>query len=86
MKKLLLLCAPMVLAACAQPVQTSSVPMDMQAVADYNQRVATGNTVNTKQKKDEWELNASDRQPKTKIYVYPQPYIYPRVHLGYGYY
>lgn len=41
MKKLILIALPTLLAACSTPVQQSSVPMDMQAVADYQHRVAT---------------------------------------------
>ncbi|QIW16597.1 hypothetical protein A4G20_09765 [Pasteurellaceae bacterium RH1A] len=89
MKKLLLILAPaLLLTACATPTQTSSVPMDMKAVEDYNRRVATGNTVTERPayKQENWELNQSDRQPKQQARPVYHPRIYPSigVHRGWG--
>ncbi|HDL3364620.1 TPA: hypothetical protein PW400_002320, partial [Mannheimia haemolytica] len=51
MKKLILLGLSVALTACSTPQQQSTVPMDMQAVQDYHQRVINKQTVdkNTKQ-------------------------------------
>ncbi|WGE35026.1 hypothetical protein NYR62_05140 [Actinobacillus genomosp. 1] len=92
MKKLVLLTLPWVVVACSTPVQQSTVPMDMQAVAEYQQRVASGNTVSEQQKQrvaqqvepDE-PLNQSDKRPKVVRQVVREPVIYPSIGIGYGY-
>ncbi|EFX91421.1 Uncharacterised protein [Actinobacillus ureae] len=92
MKKVMLLALPFVVAACSAPEQQSTVPMDMQAVAEYQQRVASGNTVSEKQKRrvaqqiepDE-PLNQSDKRPKVVRQVVRDPVIYPSIGIGYGY-
>lgn len=87
MKKLLLCALPLAITACSTPVQQSTVPIDMQAVQEYQQRVASGNTVSVQQKQrvaqqvepDE-PLNQSDRRPKVRQV---QPVIYPSIGVGY---
>ncbi|VEI44842.1 Uncharacterised protein [Actinobacillus equuli] len=91
-EKVMLLALPFVAAACSAPEQQSTVPMDMQAVAEYQQRVASGNTVSEKQKQrvaqqiepDE-PLNQSDKRPKVVRQVVREPVIYPSIGIGYGY-
>ena len=85
MKKLMLCMIPLAITACSTPVQQSSVPMDMKAVQEYQQRVATGNTVTSSNQSEDWELNQSDREPKVKVYrAYPR--VYPTIgyHHGWG--
>lgn len=92
MKKLMLLALSLVTVACSAPEQQSTVPMDMQAVAEYQQRVTSGNTVSEKQKQrvaqqiepDE-PLNQSDKRPKVVRQVVREPVIYPSIDVGYGY-
>ncbi|WGE51169.1 hypothetical protein NYR68_01915 [Actinobacillus equuli subsp. haemolyticus] len=92
MKKVMLLALSFATAACSAPEQQSTVPMDMQAVAEYQQRVASGNTVSEKQKQrvaqqvepDE-PLNQSDKRPKVVRQVVREPVIYPSIGIGYGY-
>lgn len=76
---------PLAITACSTPVQQSSVPMDMKAVQEYQQRVATGNTVTSSNQSDDWELNQSDREPKVKVYQ-AHPRVYPTIgyHHGWG--
>ncbi|WGE69673.1 hypothetical protein NYR78_01685 [Actinobacillus equuli subsp. haemolyticus] len=92
MKKVMLLALPFVAAACSAPEQQSTVPMDMQAVAEYQQRVASGNTVSEKQKQrvaqqieSDEPLNQSDKRPKVVRQVVREPVIYPSIGIGYGY-
>lgn len=80
MKKYLLTLIPFVLAACSTPQQQSTVPMDMQTVQDYQQRVASGNTADKYTKPNEATLNQSDRE--TKVIV--RPVVRPSVGIGYG--
>ncbi|AUI65255.1 MULTISPECIES: hypothetical protein [Glaesserella] len=88
MKKLILCMMPLVITACSTPTQQSTVPMDMKAVQEYQQRVATGKTVTANSSEsEEWELNQSDREPKVKVYrSYPYPRVYPTIgyHHGWG--
>lgn len=92
MKKVMLLTLFFVAAACSAPEQQSTVPMDIKAVAEYQQRVASGNTVSEKQKQrvaqqiepDE-PLNQSDKHPKVVRQVVREPVIYPNIGIGYGY-
>ncbi|MDH2999020.1 hypothetical protein A1D22_03980 [Pasteurellaceae bacterium LFhippo2] len=88
MKKIVLCAVPVVLAACSSPVQQSTVPMDSQAVQEYNQRIASSasnkaNAQNRTQKEGEWQLNQSDNKPKV-VHVHTRPRVYPSVHYGYG--
>lgn len=84
MKKLVLSMMAMALAACSAPVQQSSVPMDMQTVQEYQQRVANAqNNIRSAEKQsDFWVLNQSDNKPK--IVVVHQPSVYPSAYYGYG--
>lgn len=81
--------------ACSTPTQQSSVPMDMKAVQDYQQRVASGNTVSPTAKEEAQELNQSDKAQKVKVYYHtPRARLYPSLYyqggyglgLGLGYY
>ncbi|MDD0823613.1 hypothetical protein PTQ27_03875 [Mannheimia sp. AT1] len=81
MKKLLLMTLPLVITACSTPTQKSTVPMDMQAVADYQQRVITKQTVNPNDKNDE-PLNQSDKRSKSTATPI-RPVIYPSIGVGY---
>lgn len=83
MKKIVLGAIALALAACSTPVQQSSVPMDMKAVEEYQQKIASGNTVSSTAKEDPWELNHSDRREKVKVYHHYErvPVIVP--HIGY---
>lgn len=84
MKKLLLCLAPLGVAACSTPVQQSTVPMDMKTVYEYQQRVASGNTVDRNAKPDNEPLNQSDKHPRARYApVVQQPVIYPSVGIGY---
>lgn len=74
-----------VLSACSTTSTPSSVPMDMQAVQDYQERVRTGNTINPNAKDDEKDLNHSDRAVKTKVYYTPARIgyaVYPMIYYG----
>ena len=64
MKKLMLCSSIALLAACSTPPQQSSVPMDMQAVAAYQHRVATGKTIDKNNPTNNEALNQSDRRSK----------------------
>lgn len=79
MKKRILGVLPFVLAACSTPEQQSTVPMDMKTVQEYQQKVASGNTVNPNDK--QWDLNASDRIQKVRVYHH-----HPRVRPNVGYF
>lgn len=83
MKKWILPALPVLLAACSTPVQQSSVPMDMKTVEEYQQRVASGQTVEAKQT-DKWELDKSDKQEKVVVIERRAPRVYPSLHYGYG--
>lgn len=83
MKKLILIALPTLLAACSTPVQQSSVPMDMQAVADYQHRVATKQTVNPNEKPNDEPLNQSDKRAKSTVTQSVRPVIYPSIGVGY---
>ncbi|OOH90570.1 hypothetical protein BMT54_04645 [Pasteurellaceae bacterium 15-036681] len=88
MKKVVLCAVPVALAACSSSVQQSTAPMDMQAVQEYQQRVASSvsnkaNAQQKAQKEGEWQLNQSDNKPKV-VQVYSRPRVYPSVHYGYG--
>ncbi|WGE32342.1 hypothetical protein NYR60_01620 [Actinobacillus genomosp. 2] len=91
MKKLVLLILPLLVTACSTPVQQSTVPMDMQAVAEYQQRVASGNTVSEKQKQrvaqqiepDE-PLNQSDKRRSNTKVIHHYPRVYPSVGYHWG--
>lgn len=83
MKKLILIALPTLLAACSTPVQQSSVPMDMQAVADYQHLVATKQTVNPNEKPNDEPLNQSDKRAKSTVTQSVRPVIYPSIGVGY---
>ena len=81
MKKVILCAISGVLVACSSPTQQSSVPLDMQTVQDYQQRVMSAKT-NTKG--EHWELDKSDKRPKVVVLERRKPRIYPSMHYGYG--
>lgn len=84
MKKLILTAMILGITACSNPVQQSTVPMDMQTVQEYQQRVANAkvNRAEAKQPETYWELDRSDKKPK--VVVVQQPRVYPSMHYGYG--
>lgn len=82
MKKLLLCLVPFFAACQSTPPQQNQVPLDLKTVAEYNQRVQSGNTVTPNSAEQDWELNASDRQPK--VVSRPAPRIYPSVGIYSG--
>lgn len=82
MKKIILVTLSVALAACSAPVQQSTVPMDMQAVHDYQQRVITKQTVDKNAKPNNEALNQSDRRSKSNG-SFVRPVIYPSVGVGY---
>lgn len=85
MKKYLLISVVLGLAACAKPpMQPSAIPLDNQAVVDYQQRVANGKAVKKVKLAEEapQPLNQSDRTPKVKT-ITTQPVIYPSIGIGY---
>ncbi|EXI63017.1 hypothetical protein A6B39_02460 [Mannheimia granulomatis] len=88
MKKLILITLPAMLTACSTPVQQSSVPMDMQAVADYQQRIISKQTVNPNEKPNDEPLNQSDKRAKSTATQIVRPVIYPSIgyHHGFGRY
>lgn len=71
--------------ACSSPVQQSTVPMDMQTVQEYQQRVATAqsNQQAAQAQHQHWDLNKSDKKAKV-IAVQSHPRISPSGHYGYG--
>lgn len=83
MKKLMLCSSIVLLVACSTPPQQSSVPMDMQAVAAYQHRVATGKTIDKNNPTNNEALNQSDRRSK-EVRIQSVPAIYPSVGYGYG--
>lgn len=84
MKKFVLTAMVLGITACSTPVQQSTVPMDMQAVQEYQQRVSnsSANRQASTAKNEHWELNQSDNKPK--VVVVQQPRVYPSIHYGYG--
>lgn len=83
MKKYFILVSfPLFLTACSHQItQQSSVPLDMQTVQDYQQRVSSGKTVDANAKTVDETLNQSDKRPKVVVrQAYP-----PMIHFGYGY-
>lgn len=85
MKKYLLpIISSFIIVGCSLPKQESTVPMDMKTVQEYQQRVASGNTVSD-QNYDESDLNHSDKVVKINVYNnYPR--VYPSIgyHHGWG--
>ncbi|QIM65635.1 hypothetical protein [Frederiksenia canicola] len=71
------------LCACSTPPQQSSVPMDMKAVEEYQQKIASGKTVGPATHFDDSDLNHSDRKPKVQVYHHYErvPVLVP--HIGY---
>ena len=82
MKKWALLSLSLAVAACSTPVQQSTVPMDMQAVQDYQQRIITKQTVDKRANQQDEALNQSDRRSKSTAYPV-RPVIYPSIGVGY---
>ncbi|MEG9475075.1 hypothetical protein QMO40_09805 [Mannheimia bovis] len=82
MKKIMLLVSSIVITACSTPAQQSTVPMDMQAVHDYQQRILTKQTVDKNAQPNNEALNQSDRRSKSTIYPI-RPVIYPSIGVGY---
>ncbi|QNS15003.1 hypothetical protein [Mannheimia bovis] len=82
MKKIMLLVSSIVITACSTPTQQSTVPMDMQAVHDYQQRILTKQTVDKNAQPNNEALNQSDRCSKSTIYPI-RPVIYPSIGAGY---
>lgn len=81
MKKLMLAIFPILLTACTTPHQHSTVPLDMQAVYDYQKQItnAQSNT-QAKSPNNYWELNQSDKR-HTKVVVVREPHhIRPTFH------
>ena len=76
-KTYMIISCTLALAACqSTPPATSSAPLDMQSVAQYNAKVYSGNTVSAAQKNQpqaavNMPLNASDYQPKPVAAAYP---------------
>jgi hypothetical protein len=85
MKKIIAISAALVLTACAKPAQhyQSNIPLDMQAVHEYEQRVANGKTAPKAKVMPEapQPLNQSDRAPKVRHTS--TPIIYPSIGIGY---
>lgn len=75
----------LLLSACSTPTQQSSVPMDMKAVQEYQQRVASGNTVSPTAKEDAQELNQSDKAQKVKVYYHMPRRLHPSLYYQGGY-
>ncbi|AGI33274.1 TPA: hypothetical protein PXF07_000991 [Mannheimia haemolytica] len=84
MKKLILLGLSVALTACSTPQQQSTVPMDMQAVQDYHQRVINKQTVDKNTKQHDEPLNQSDKRSES-INLPIHPIIYPSIGVGYHY-
>ncbi|MFA9488648.1 MULTISPECIES: hypothetical protein [unclassified Mannheimia] len=82
MKKLILLVSSVAITACSTPVQQSTVPMDMQAVHDYQQRILTKQTVDKNAQPGNEALNQSDRRSKSTASPI-RPVIYPSIGVGY---
>lgn len=83
MKKLILCLAPFLVVACSTPQQQSTVPLDMKAVQEYQQRITSGNTVDKNTPSNNEPLNQSDHKPKV-VYQRVPTAIYPSVGVGYG--
>lgn len=83
MRKIILALLPCILSACSTPQQQSSVPMDMKAVEEYQQKIASGKTVGPATHFDDSDLNHSDRKPKVQVYHHYErvPVLVP--HIGY---
>ncbi|QIM63442.1 hypothetical protein A1D29_09180 [Pasteurellaceae bacterium Orientalotternb1] len=83
MKKIVLALLPCIVSACSTSTHQSSVPMDMKAVEEYQQKIASGKTVDPAAHFDDSDLNHSDRKPKVQVYHYYErvPVLVP--HMGY---
>ena len=87
-KQILAALATALLAACSAPQNQPQAPLDTQAVAEYQARVYSGNTVPADQrvampKQVDNPLNQSDNQPRQSSVAKVNPNI--AVGVGYGY-
>ena len=83
MKKIIVVTMSVALVACSTPVQQSTVPMDTQAVHDYQQRIISKQTVDKNNKQNDEPLNQSDRRSKSTVVTPVRPVIYPTIGVGY---
>lgn len=87
MKKYFLFSLILGLNACSTPTQQSSVPMDMQTVAEYQHRISTKQTVDSNNPPNDEPLNQSDRRAKStqSTILRPiRPVIYPTIGYHHG--
>lgn len=82
MKKYLFALFPAMLTACTPPSQQSSVPLDLQTVQAYQQRIASAAT-NTQA--EHWELHKNETTPKTVIIHHRPHRPHPTFHYGHIY-
>lgn len=82
MKKALLVLFPVVLSACSTPQPQSSVPLDMQTVQAYQQRIASPQT---NHHSNHWDLNKKEVEPKVIVIEHRSAKIRPSLHFGHGY-
>lgn len=83
MRRLFVILISSLIAACYSIPQQSSVPTDMKAVRDYQQRVISKHTANSADQDNE-SLNQSDKRPKVKHYtLIVHPIVRPRIGLDY---
>ncbi len=82
MKLLVLGMAAVALGACSTPPQQSTVPMDMQAVYEYQSRIATTKTGRKTAQPNDEPMNQSDRYGKER-YTRSFPAIHPHIGVGY---
>ena len=85
---ILIVGASVLLAACSSSSSQGNAPLDTQAVADYQAKVYSGNTVPAQykgkaEKPAENVLNASDNAPKQVIYRERHPSIMVMPSVGY---
>ena len=88
-KSLVIVGGALFLSACTSPKQTTNnVPLDMKAVNAYQAKVNSGNTVSAKYKVVDPKptdniLNASDSEPKVKVYHERRPSVIVAPSFGY---
>lgn len=78
MKKIVLFAASLSLAACHTPAPQSNVPLDMQTVQEYQQRIATPRS---NPQAEHWDLTPKAPAPKVVIV---KPHHPPRFSAHYG--
>lgn len=83
MKHIFFALFPIILTACSQPPQHSSVPLDMQTVREYQQRTSSAQN-NTKA--EYWDLNKKEPKSKVILVERQRPTIRPSIHYGSYYY